>query len=32
LKKEDVEKWKVVLDEEYKLLMKNNTWELIELP
>jgi hypothetical protein len=32
LKKEDAKKWKVITDEKYKLLMKNNTWELTELP
>jgi hypothetical protein len=32
LQKEDAEKWKIIVDEEYKLLMKNNTCELIKLP
>lgn len=31
LQKEDAEKWKAIVDEEYKL-MKNNTCELIKLP
>jgi hypothetical protein len=31
LKKKDVKKWKVTIDEEYKSLMKNNTWEFTEL-
>jgi hypothetical protein len=32
LQKEDAEKWKTIVDEEYKLMMKNNTYKLIEFP
>ncbi len=32
LQKEDGEKWRAMANEKYKLLMKNNTYELTKVP